>query len=186
MSPLKHLLRLACAAPFGLLAACTTAPALAPLPTVPAVDLARYQGRWYEISALPNRFQAQCVADTQADYQLDGDHVTVRNSCRNARGEVEQAQGLAEPVSGSQQAKLRVSFFRPFYGDYWVLALDADYRWVLVGEPTRRYGWVLSRTPSLPPADLAQALGRAEQLGYERQAFVMTPQSAASAAAATR
>jgi apolipoprotein D and lipocalin family protein len=177
MSPLKHLLRLACAAPFGLLAACTTAPALAPLPTVPAVDLARYQGRWYEISALPNRFQAQCVADTQADYQLDGDHVTVRNSCRNARGEVEQAQGLAEPVSGSQQAKLRVSFFRPFYGDYWVLALDPDYRHVLIGAPSRQYAWVLSRTPQMDEAALQALLERAAALGFDKAAFRRTPQT---------
>jgi len=73
-------------------------------------------GEWYEIALLPNRFQSMCVADTQASYRLDGDVVRVRNRCRNADGAIEEAVGIAKTVEGSRNAKLRVSFFRPFYG----------------------------------------------------------------------
>ncbi|HQT33102.1 MAG: lipocalin family protein [Thiobacillus sp.] len=157
----------------ALLAACTTpAP---PLPTVPAVDLGRYSGTWYEIARLPNRFQAMCVSDTRATYQPDGKGVLVVNECRTADGRIEQATGVAKQVEGSDGAKLRVSFFRPFYGDYWILELDPDYRWVLVGEPGRNYAWVLAREPVLDEATLEKLLARATALGFERQAFLRTP-----------
>lgn len=160
-----------------LLAGCAAVPT-APLPTVATVDLARYTGAWHEVAALPNRFQAQCVADTQARYRRkdDGD-IEVRNRCRTADGTVDDITGVAKVVPDSGNARLRVSFFRPFYGDYWVLALDPDYRWVLVGEPRRQFGWVLSRTPTLAAADLDAALARAEALGYTRSAFKATPQT---------
>ncbi len=161
------------------LSGCSTAPKapMAPLPTVASVDLARYAGRWYEVASLPNRFQAQCVADTQAQYRADGDDIEVTNRCRRADGGVETVTGVAKVVAGSANAKLRVSFFRPFYGDYWVLALAPDYRWALVGEPGRQFGWVLSRTPQMAPADLETALARAEALGFARAAFKPTQQT---------
>jgi apolipoprotein D and lipocalin family protein len=158
------------------LGGCSTAPN-PPLPTVAGVDLARYAGRWYEVASLPNRFQAQCVADTQAQYRATGDDIEVTNRCRRADGGVESVTGVAKVVAGSANAKLRVSFFRPFYGDYWVLALAPDYRWALVGEPGRQFGWVLSRTPQLAPADLEAALARADTLGFARAAFKRTPQT---------
>ncbi|ACB32317.1 Lipocalin family protein [Leptothrix cholodnii SP-6] len=160
----------------AVLAGCSTTPT-APLPTVATVDLARYAGGWYEISALPNRFQAMCVADTKAHYRAIGDDIEVINRCRQADGSVTRATGIAKVVADSGNAKLRVSFFRPFYGNYWVLALDPDYRWVLVGEPKRRFGWVLSRTPQMAPADLDAALQRAVERGYARADFKPTPQS---------
>jgi apolipoprotein D and lipocalin family protein len=156
-------------------AGCAIAPTV-PLPTVDSVDLARYMGEWYEIALLPNRFQAMCVADTQARYRLEGDVVRVRNRCRKADGGIEEANGIAKVVEGSRNAKLRVSFFRPFYGDYWILALDPNYRWVLIGEPSRAYGWILSRTPSLDEASLQAALDKAASLGYDPTAFRRTPQ----------
>lgn len=135
------------AAVLAALVTCGGAPPAPPLPTVAVVDLARYLGSWYEIALVPNRFQKQCVADTQARYRQRGDDIEVLNRCHQSDGTVSEATGIAKPVAGSANAKLRVSYFRPFYGDYWVLALPEDYRWVLVGEPTRRYGWVLLRTP---------------------------------------
>ena len=160
-----------------LLVACSSAPP-APLPTVPQLDLPSYLGAWYEVAMLPNRFQNQCVADTQARYRLrDDGRLEVLNRCRTASGEVEAATGVADVVPGSANAKLRVSFFRPFYGDYWVLALGEGQRWALVGEPRRRFGWVLSRTPQLAPAELAAALERAHALGFDRSAFRLTPQT---------
>jgi apolipoprotein D and lipocalin family protein len=177
MVPVFRLAGLAAVALCASLFGCSSAPPGPPLPTVAAVDLGRYIGIWYEIAVVPNRFQAQCVADTQARYRPQGDDIEVVNRCRQADGTLSEATGVAKVVAGSGNAKLRVSFFRPFYGDYWVLALAPDYRWVLVGEPDRRFGWVLSRTPVLAPADLEAALARAEASGYQRAAFTMTPQT---------
>ena len=162
----------------GLLAACV--PTYPSLPTVGAVDLDRYVGTWYEIARLPNRFQAMCVSDTQATYRPDGNRLSVVNQCRTADGKVEQANGIAKVVAGSQGARLRVSFFRPFYGDYWILDLDPDYRWVLVGEPSRKYAWILARQPRLDDTTREALLNRAAALGFDRRAFIRTPQLGAA------
>ena len=175
---MKSILYLAGIGAATLLAACTSTHP--PLSTVGAVDLDRYYGTWYEIARLPNRFQAMCVSDTQATYRPDGNGVTVVNQCRTATGKVEQADGIAKVVAGSHGAKLRVSFFRPFYGDYWILDLDPDYRWVLVGEPGRHYAWILARAPKLDDATLEALLSRAAVLGFDRQAFIRTPQDSAA------
>lgn len=148
-----------------------------PLRTVEAVDLGRYVGSWYEIALLPNRFQRMCVADTQANYRVSDDRILVTNRCRNKDGKVEGIAGFAKVLEGSNNAKLRVTFFRPFYGNYWILALGPEYRWALIGEPTRTYGWVLSRTPQLDDATLNNILDRAQSLGYDRTAFRRTPQT---------
>jgi apolipoprotein D and lipocalin family protein len=160
----------------AFLAGCATQSA-APLPTVESVDLARYVGAWYEIALLPNGFQSQCVADTQARYRRDGDVIRVTNRCRKSDGSLAEINGVAKIVEGSGNTKLRVSFFRPFYGDYWVLALDPDYQWVLVGEPRRKFGWVLARTPKLDEGSLKRALDRADELGFKQEEFHRTPQT---------
>jgi apolipoprotein D and lipocalin family protein len=174
MNPARHFFALFAAA---LLAACAAPPP--PLPTVQAVELGRYYGTWYEIARLPNRFQSMCVSDTRATYQPDGKDVAVLNQCRTEGGKVEQASGIAKVVEGSHGAKLRVSFFRPFYGDYWILDLDPDYRWVLIGEPGRNYAWVLARQPTLEATTLEALLARAAALGFDRAAFIRTPHTVA-------
>lgn len=156
-----------------ILGACTTSHP--PLATVPAVDLNRYYGTWYEIARLPNWFQEKCASDTQATYRPDGKSVSVLNQCRTKTGAFKEAKGIAHVVEDSQGTKLRVSFFRPFYGDYWILALDPDYRWVLVGEPGRKYAWVLARERQLDQATMDALLARAAALGFDRQAFLFTP-----------
>lgn len=148
-----------------------------PLPTVASVELNRYLGRWYEIALLPNRFERHCVADTQAQYSLDGERIRVLNRCREADGRITSASGTAKIVPDSGNAKLRVSFFWPFYGDYWILALDEGYSEVLVGTPDRRYGWVLARQPQLPEARLQALLARAQALGFDAAAFRRMPQT---------
>jgi apolipoprotein D and lipocalin family protein len=148
-----------------------------PLPTVDAVDLGRYMGAWYEVALLPNNFQAACAGDTQARYELEGELVRVLNRCRAETGEVIAARGVAKTVPGSGNAKLRVSFFRPFYGDYWVLAIDPGYRWVLVGVESRKYAWILSRRPDLDETTIEALLSRAAELGFDRAAFQRTRHS---------
>lgn len=141
------------------------------LNSVAMVEVPRYLGTWYQQALIPNKFQAVCATDTRATYLRDGDGLVVVNQCRRADGTVETAKGVAKIVEGSNNAKLRVSFFRPFYGDYWVLALDPNYNWVLVGEPKREFGWILSREAKLDETTLNQILDRAVTLGYERAAF---------------
>lgn len=165
------------------LSACSSPPII-PLQTVPQVDLNRYLGNWYEVSMIPNQFQKMCVADTQANYittdTWTGDSIKVINRCRKQDGTIEIANGVAKVIQGSQNTKLKVSFFRPFYGNYWILALgekSANYDWVLVGEPKRQYGWILSRTPVLDPVSLETALKKAESLGYSRSQFVLSKQT---------
>ena len=107
-----------------------------------------------------------------------GSFVTANKiAIKKADGSVESVQGVAKVVSGSENAKLKVSFFRPFYGNYWVLALGEQYDWVLVGEPGREFGWVLSRSPQINAASLSAALDKAVQLGYARDQFKVSLQT---------
>ncbi|MBB4013372.1 lipocalin family protein [Niveibacterium umoris] len=151
-----------------------TARAAEPPPVVSQVDLTRYAGLWYEIASFPNFFQRGCVATT-AEYGLREGGVSVKNRCRKDTldGEWKQSEGRARVVA---PGKLKVSFFWPFEGDYWVLALDPDYRWALVGGPGRDYLWVLSRTPQMADATYAEITARAAALGYDLSQLRRTPQ----------
>ena len=145
-----------------------------PVTSVPAVDLPRYVGKWYEIAAFPMYFQRNCVGDTTAEYTLRPDgEVTVDNRCRTASA-AEHASGRAWAVEGTGNAQLKVSFFWPFRSDYWIIGLDESYRWAVVGNPNRKYLWILSRTPQLPQADLDAALAAARAQGYDTSRLVFT------------
>lgn len=147
----------------------------APLQPVEAVDLQRYMGTWHEWAKYPNRFQRQCVGDTTATYrQLDDGSVEVLNRCRKADGQMDQAIGKALQTGGPPSTRLRVRFapawlsFLPMvWGDYWIVALESDYRWAIVSEPQRQYLWVLSRTPTLGPEDQRAIEQRLLALGFD-------------------
>jgi len=81
-------------------------------------------------------------------------------------------------VPGSNNAKLEVSFFKPFKGDYWIIGLDPQYRWAVVGAPDRDYLWLLSRTPTLSDAETQKALDTARAQGYTFEKLVYTPHGA--------
>lgn len=159
-------------------AAQVTGPVDAPVASVASVDLGRYAGKWYEIASFPMFFQRQCVGDTSASYALDAEgRVEVRNRCRTENG-FDEAKGVATVVEGWRNSRLKVSFFWPFKADYWVLGLDDDYRWAVVGNPNRKYLWVLSRTPQLPKPLLDAALAAAAAQGYDLSQLRYTPQAA--------
>lgn len=157
-----------------------------PVRPVAHVDLERYAGRWYEIAKYPNRFQKDCVSDTTAEYALRQDgRVTVTNRCRQADDTFKTAVGIARwREAPPKDATLKVrfapgwlSFIPQVWGDYWILALPDDYRYVVVGEPSREYLWILSRTATMSDADYEAAVAVAVANGYEASRLVRTPQA---------
>ncbi len=154
---------MSCVAMAALLASCASLP---PPSTVTSVDLGRYAGDWYEIEAFPNWFQGGC-AGSKASYtpRPDG-KIRVVNTCQRD-GKTVRIEGTARVVPGSGNSKLKVSFFWPFEGDYWILDLDPDYRWAAVGAPNRNYLWILAREQSLAPGVLQGIRHRLAAQGYD-------------------
>ncbi len=149
--------------------------AAVPQPAKP-VDLQRYLGRWYEIARYEQGFQKDCDAVT-ADYALRSDgKISVLNKCVKPNGKATQAEGRAKIVPDAGNAKLKVSFFGPFFGDYWVLDHAGDYSWSIVGEPSGRYLWLLSREAKPDKAAVDALVGRAKALGYDVAMLRMTRQ----------
>lgn len=150
-----------------LLASCAAdGPVIAPPEVVPRVDLARYAGTWYEIASFPQRFQKGC-SDTRAVYTIrDDGKIEVLNSCfRN--GKVDTAKGKAWVVDSATNAKLKVSFFRPFRGDYWIIELGKDYEYAVVSAPSRKYLWILSREPRMDDAGYSRIGERLRERGFD-------------------
>jgi apolipoprotein D and lipocalin family protein len=151
-----------------------------PLQTVASVDLERYLGRWYEVASYPAWFQKGCTATT-ADYSLREDGlIKVVNGCRKGSldGKAKQSTGRAKVVDTATNAKLEVSFFWPFWGDYWIIDLDPDYRWAVVGVPSRKFLWILSRTPQMDDSVYNDILSRLPAMGYDPTRLNRTPQPA--------
>ncbi|MFK3691720.1 lipocalin family protein [Agrobacterium tumefaciens] len=142
-------------------------------PSVPQpvklVEIDRYLGHWFELARYENQFERDCEA-VAADYSLRKDGmVRVLNTCREGgiTGKRKESEGRAKTVPGSGNAKLKVSFFGPFYGDYWILDHAADYSWSIVGEPSGRYLWILTRAPKPPKKTRNMLVERAKALGYD-------------------
>lgn len=149
------------------------------LKTVSSVDLNRYVGKWYEIARYPNRFEKDCISDVTAQYTLRPDgKIEVVNSCRKADGKMKSSKGSAKIADKQSNAKLKVTFFWPFYGDYWIIELDPEYRYAVVSEPGRKYLWILSRTPKLDPAVYDAITTRLRQNGFDPDRLVKPTQNA--------
>lgn len=150
-----------------------------PLETVPAVDLIRYMGKWYEIAAFPLIFERGCYCTT-AEYSLHpAGYVNVVNICnrKSPQGKKTQSVGKAFPVLGSNYSKLKVQFQWPFRGDYWIIALDEDYSHALVGTPDRQYLWILARSPFMAPTLYQNLVHLAQQKGFDTDHLHLTNQS---------
>jgi apolipoprotein D and lipocalin family protein len=125
----------------------------------------------------PNRFQKQCDGDVHARYQLLGDgKVGVRNECRKANGKHDISNGTAKVADPKSNAKLRVTFFWPFAGDDWIIYLDKDYRYAVVGEPDRKDLWILGRK-DMDNATYQKILQHVAESGYDTSKLVRTKQS---------
>lgn len=158
-----------------LFAGIATADRKGDLEVVSAVDLSRYAGRWYEIARLPNRFEKKCADSVTATYTLRSDgKVDVVNRCRKANGEFTTAKGKAKIADKKTNAKLKVTFFWPFYGDYWILDLGPDYQYAVVGSPDRDYLWILSRTPQFDEQLYQQLVEKMAARGFETEKMIRT------------
>lgn len=144
------------------------AASLPPLQTVEQVDLSRYIGQWYEIARYPNNFQKGCLGSA-AYYTLRADgEIEVLNSCRDAEtGNTRQAKGRAWIVDQTTNAKLKVSFFWPFRGDYWIIDLGKEYEYVVIGTPDRKYFWILARKSTMDDTLFNVLLQRAALQGFD-------------------
>ncbi len=156
----------------------------APLALVESVDLERYQGLWYEIARLPNRFQDSCAANVTAEYTLlENGRIKVVNRCKLPGGALDEAEGVARRPDPEREAALKVRFaprwlsWLPFvWGDYQIMALADDYGSVLIGAPSREYLWILAREPSLTKTRIEELLAEAERQGFDTGNVTRTPQ----------
>jgi len=175
-------LTLALLAPLAAPAQTATTPPL--LQTIERLDVGRYMGTWYEIAKYPNRFQARCASDTQAQYrQREDGQLDVINRCRQAHGEWMEAVGRARQDGPAGSPKLEVRFAPAWlswlpmvWGNYWVIDLDPAYQLVAVSEPSREYLWVLSRTPTVDAATYQALLGRLQAQGFDLSKLEKTAQ----------
>jgi apolipoprotein D and lipocalin family protein len=156
----------------------------ATLAPVPALDLQRYAGVWYEIARLPFRFQEKCAHSVVVRYTVrDDGRLGVVNECAEKDGRVSRASGvarLADPKGPPSRLKVRfapafLSFLAAVWGDYWVIDLAPDYSYAVVGEPKRRHLWILSRTPRMPEPLSAEVLARAARF-YDVSRVLRTEQ----------
>ena len=159
---------------------------VAPIKTITSLDVARYQGTWYEIAKFPNWFQRKCIADTNATYKIKEDgNVSVTNRCSFEGGEKGEAIGTARQIGDSTSPTLEVRFapawlaFLPMvWGDYWVIDIDPDYQLAAVSDPGRKYLWILSRTKKVDPSKYQALLGRlVNDNGFNLEQLSLTPQN---------
>lgn len=144
--------------------------------TVPQVDLNQYLGKWYEIATIPQSFQKDCSCVT-AEYSLsDKGYIIVENKCTKGgvNGEKKSIKGKAFVVKNSGNAKLKVQFFWPFKGNYWVIDLAPDYSYAVVGDPTKKYLWILCRKDKMDEQTYQEILSRLKAIGYDLSKLVKT------------
>jgi apolipoprotein D and lipocalin family protein len=140
-----------------------------PPSVVDSVDLKKYTGEWYEIARYPNRFQKDCEG-SKATYSLrDDGKLTVLNECYDKTYStlIRSVKGRAWVVDKETNAKLKVSFFWPFSGDYWIIDLGKEYDYAVIGHPKRKYLWILSRTPQIEEKLYQQILAGITKQKYD-------------------
>ncbi len=147
-----------------------------PLEVVPHVELEKYLGKWYEIAHLPAKFQEGCNETTATYTLLNGDRISVLNQCKK-NNKIKLAKGKAKVVDKTTNAKLKVTFFWPFYGDYWIIKLGDAYDYSVVGTPDRKYLWILSRTPEMDNSLFAELIKFVKSKGFDVRNLIGTSHS---------
>jgi len=146
---------------------------------VKELDIQKYLGTWYEIARYNHSFERGLIGVT-ANYSLrkDGKIKVLNSGYKNSfDGKVSQAVGKAKiPDPINEPAKLKVSFFLFFYGDYYVMELDKDYQWALVGSSSDKYLWILSRKPQMEKELYQELLDKLQKRGYDVSKLIKVEQ----------
>lgn len=147
-----------------------------PLQTVEKVELKKYLGSWYEIARYEHFFEKDCKNVTANYSMLNEETIKVTNKCTKIQtNEKKEAIGRAYAIDETN-SKLKVSFFRPFYGDYWIIMLDENYNYAVIGTPLREYLWILSRTPNIDDNLKEQILKKLPNMGFASSKLIWTIQ----------
>lgn len=149
---------------------------------VETLDLARYSGRWHEIAHLPIRFERKCAGDIVASYTPgDNDIIAAHYACRTRSGKTEDVHAVAKRSKGQPAGAFKVRFvprwlawLPKMWGDYWVIDLDPDYQWAVIGGPSGEHLWVMARRPGMQRALFEQIRQRAQQRGYPVDKLILT------------
>ncbi len=146
--------------------------------TVPYVDLEKYAGKWYEIASFPQRFQKGCNCTTAEYTPTDKGYVIVENRCNkdSVSGTLSYIKGKAFVQKNSGNAKLKVQFFWPFKGKYWIIDLADDYSYAVVSHPNKKYLWILSRTPAMEEKVYEKIISNAKEKGLDISKLIITNQ----------
>ena len=174
-----------CCCLMGLSLAVPIATQAAQVKSIDQLDTNQYMGSWYEIAKLPNWFQRNCAQNTKATYKLiNPAEIQVLNQCQAANGEMIQALGMARPRANGLPAQLEVRFAPSWlgwlplvWGDYWVLDLDPQYQLAAVGDPSKKYLWILSRTPQISEASYKALTQRLSLMGFDVSRLEKTTQN---------
>lgn len=163
----------------SIMASCMQMKDIVPvLEVVPYVDLSRYTGTWYEIARYPHTFQTGCIS-SRATYAIrDDGRLSVLNECYEGsdKSKLRSAKGKAWVVDTNTNAKLKVSFFWPFSGDYWIIDLGKDYEYAVIGHPERKYLWILSRSQVMDGSVYEGILNRLKEQHYDISKLTRTQQ----------
>ena len=148
------------------------------LQTVPYVDVKKYAGKWYEIASFPQRFQKRCNCTTAEYTFTDKGFLIVENRCNkdSVNGKQSYVKGKGFIVENSGNAKLKVQFFWPFKGKYWIIDLADDYSYAVVGHPNKKYLWVLSRTATMKDTLYQEIISRIKEKGFDISKIKCTKQ----------
>lgn len=145
---------------------------------VKELDIERYLGKWYEISRYDHRFERGLVGVTAFySYREDGKLKVVNSGYKKTlNGEKSEAIGKAKIPDPNIPSKLKVSFFWFFYGDYFVLELDKNYQWAVIGSSSDNYLWILSRTPQIEKSLYNELLNKIASRGYDVNKLISVEQ----------
>ena len=148
------------------------------LQTVPFVELNKYAGKWYEIASYPQRFQKGCHCTTAEYTLIENGSIVVENRCNKGsiNGKQSYIKGKAFVDKNSGNAKLKVQFFWPFKGKYWIIDLADDYSYAVISHPNRKYLWILSRIPKMNDLVYQQIIIRLKEKGFDISKLQITPQ----------
>lgn len=146
--------------------------------TVETLEVEKYLGKWYEIARFPHSFEKGLVGVT-ASYSMrsDGKIRVINQGYKGSlEGKLSTAEGKAKFPEPNDPTRLKVSFFLFFYGDYYVLELDQDYQWAMVGSSSPNFLWILSRTSQMDEGVYQMLLERARSRGYDLTQLIRVEQ----------